>query len=274
MKSVTHRLLCVLSSHAQCNNCPDTSDPTSGFLCQPTLMAETAVSVTNTLASDGTTTGGGFSFVFAQPAWQRTAVNAYLTQKCTSANSCRLPQSSQFNANNRAYPDVAAFGGYFGIVVNGQEASESGTSVAAPVWAGLMARLNEAFIARYNAPIGLAMPFLYNMSAVSSGTFQDITTGNNICPRSNPDCVTAVTKGGSTSCQGFQAAPGWDPVTGLGSPNIGAMLKFIQTDTVVIASTGTLVFQSTGRNGATGAASGSVVALAVCAVLAAVMQLI
>ena len=180
-----------------------------GFFCQTSLLPETSVSVTNTGAQDGTTTGGGFSFVFGQPSWQQAAVTNYLQNQCTFANSCSLPQSSQFNGANRAYPDVAAFGGYFGVVINGQESVLSGTSVAAPIWAGFIARLNEAFIAKTGTTIGLAGPLMYNMSAVAPTTFNDITTGNNICPRSNAGCVSAVNNGGSTNCQGFQGAPGW-----------------------------------------------------------------
>ena len=255
----------------QCNNCP--TDQTGGYLCQSQLQPETAVSLTNQNSPDVTTTGGGFSLVFPMPSYQTSVVNNYLA-KCNT-NTCKLPASSQFNANNRAYPDVAAFGGYFGIVVNGQESVLTGTSVAAPIWAGLMARLNEAMLSKYGRTIGLSQPLLYNMSLVSPSTFHDITTGNNICPRNNAACVSAVRSGSTTSCQGFQGAAGWDPVTGLGSPNIGNMLAFIQNNAVPSGdgSSGALIFASTGRNGAAAtASSGGLLGLMVCVVLAAVMQ--
>ena len=266
------RLLCgcMVSVYpcVQCNNCP-TDQQGARYLCQNKLLNETAVSLTNLNANDITTTGSGFSFVFGMPSYQQTVVNSYLNTHCTAANNCKLPAASQFNRANRAYPDVAAFGGYFAIVVDGQEAVLTGTSVAAPIWAGLIARLNEAFLAKYGRTIGWAQPTLYNMSLVAPSTFNDITTGNNICPRqgSNPAnsaCVKAVNGGTSTSCQGFEGAPGWDPVTGLGSPNIANMLTLIQSLAVPGGgggggdelSTGGLVFASssggTGNESSTG----------------------
>ena len=49
------------------------------------------------------TSGGGFSLVAPQPAWQSDAVAAYL------ASGALLPGPTEFNSSNRGYPDVAAF---------------------------------------------------------------------------------------------------------------------------------------------------------------------
>jgi kumamolisin len=74
-----------------------------------------------------------------------------------------------------------------------------GTSAVAPLWAGLIALLNE----KLGKPLGFLQPTLYGLPA-SSGAFHDIVTGNN---------------------GAFSAGPGWDPCTGLGSPSGENLLK-------------------------------------------------
>ena len=78
------------------------------------------------------------------------------------------------------------------ILVDGQQETIGGTSAVAPLWAGLIALLNQAL----GRSAGFLQPQLYT-STVEAG-FNDITQGDN----------------GS-----YQAASGWDPCTGLGSPN-------------------------------------------------------
>ena len=217
-----------VTSPPRCNNCP--SGQQYAYFCQSQLSTENPVSTTNAGNVDATTTGGGFSYMFSQPSWQASAVNSYLNTVCASGNhnGCTLPSSSYFNAANRAYPDVSAFGGYLPIQLNGQQTVVSGTSVSAPIVAGLIARLNELSLARTGSPLGFVNALLYQMASQQPDTFNDIAQGNNICPQSNSNCVTAVQGGGgSTSCQGFMSTVGWDPVVGLGSPNIGNMLAYL-----------------------------------------------
>jgi kumamolisin len=99
----------------------------------------------------------------------------------------------------RGVPDVAANAdpetGYQ-VLVDGTRAVYGGTSAVAPLWAALVARLAQ----KNGSPFGLLQPKLY---ALTTG-FHDITSGNN---------------------GAFQAAPGWDACTGLGSPNGTALLK-------------------------------------------------
>jgi tripeptidyl-peptidase-1 len=57
--------------------------------------------------------GGGFSNIFQQPAWQKNAVQTYL-----SKSGSNLPPSNLYNATGRAYPDVAAFSTGFSVVVD------------------------------------------------------------------------------------------------------------------------------------------------------------
>lgn len=133
-------------------------------------------------------TGGGVSDVFSLPVWQSSA------HVPTSAN----PGSKQ----GRGVPDVAGDAdpvtGYQ-VLVDGQKAVFGGTSAVAPLWAGLIAIMNQ----QLSKPVGFINPAIYHLSA-GSKAFRDITSGNNV----------------SSSERGAYAAKkGWDPCTGLGSPN-------------------------------------------------------
>jgi tripeptidyl-peptidase-1 len=125
---------------------------------------------------------------------------------------------------------VTAFGGYFGMVYGEEEAEVGGTSVAAPLWAGFISRMNEVNIARKGSTLGFINPLLYTIAAAQPNTFNDIKTGENFCPEGNTKCVDKLLNNkGSTNCSGYYSAPGWDPVTGLGSPNIGNILQYLNT---------------------------------------------
>ena len=139
---------------------------------------------------------GGFSNLFAAPAYQAAAVQPYLAA-LGSANRGR------FNPAGRAYPDVAAVGTSLAVVVGGALQGVDGTSCASPVFAGAVALLNDALAGAGRAPLGFLNPFLY----AHPGAFHDVATG------ANPGCGT----------QGFPAAKGWDPVTGLGTPDFAAL---------------------------------------------------
>jgi kumamolisin len=100
----------------------------------------------------------------------------------------------------RGVPDVSGDAdpntGY-NILVDGESAVFGGTSAVAPLWAGLVARINQ----QMGKPIGFLNPLIYGQVVEAAG-FHDIVSGDN----------------GS-----FRAAKGWDPCTGLGSPD-GAKL--------------------------------------------------
>jgi kumamolisin len=126
--------------------------------------------------SQGGATGGGVSTVFALPTWQANA---------------NVPKPSG-KSGGRGVPDVAGDAspttGY-NILVDGSKEVVGGTSAVAPLWAGLIALINQ----QTGKPAGLVNPTLYDAPTA----FHDITQGNN----------------GS-----FSAGPGWDACTGLGSP--------------------------------------------------------
>jgi kumamolisin len=134
-------------------------------------------------------TGGGISDVFPLPSWQANA-------------GVRAPAGE---SGGRGVPDVAGNAdpvtGYR-IVSGGQQTVVGGTSAVAPLYAGLIARLAE----RTGKKFGLLQPLVYAGVQPGKGVpaFNDITQGNN---------------------GAYSAGPGWDPCTGLGSPNGQTLLK-------------------------------------------------
>ncbi|KAK6949817.1 hypothetical protein Daesc_008138 [Daldinia eschscholtzii] len=147
---------------------------------------------------------GGFSSLHAQPAWQADAVNAYL-------DSIGSTYSAYFNSSNRGFPDVAAQGSRFVVVDKGRTALLSGTSASSPVFAGVVALLNAARKSQGQPPLGFLNPWLYNNSAA----LIDITSGYGSGCSGN----SAFRNGAR-----WNATAGWDPVTGLGTPDFGKLL--------------------------------------------------
>ncbi|RAO68817.1 uncharacterized protein BHQ10_004829 [Talaromyces amestolkiae] len=157
----------------------------------------TSVGATAGVPETGSTlSAGGFSNLFSRPVYQELAVEAYLI-------GLQSEYSGRFNTNGRGYPDVAAQGERIVIELSGSGTLVDGTSASAPIFASTIALLNSQRL----VPLGFLNPWLYLESAV----LNDITTG------SNPGCSTS----------GFPAAAGWDPVTGLGTPNFGKMQLLI-----------------------------------------------
>jgi tripeptidyl-peptidase-1 len=156
--------------------------------------------------------GGGFSMYAAQPAWQKTAVSKYLK------SGVALPPASYYNSTNRAYPDVAAIGNAVLIDQGGAELV-GGTSCSSPEFAAIVGVLNHYSMKATGKPLGFLNPLLYQIAANTPSAFHDITVGDNKCTED----------GCSSSCQGFMCAKGWDPVTGLGTPNTATLIKAVET---------------------------------------------
>ncbi|CAE6466677.1 unnamed protein product, partial [Rhizoctonia solani] len=133
--------------------------------------------------------GGGFSEYFERPTYQAIDVPLYL-KKLGGA------YSGLYNPKGRAFPDIAAQGSRFRVIVGGTDYSIGGTSASAPAVAGIIALLNDARLAKGLPALGFLNPWLYTLGRFG---LNDITSGN------NPGCGTP----------GFNATIGWDPVTGL-----------------------------------------------------------
>ncbi len=150
-----------------------------------TITSET---VWNDGASGGATGGGISAFFIPPPAWQ---------------SNINLPASVNPGAKpGRGVPDVAGDAdpvtGYQ-VRVDGDNTVIGGTSAVAPLWAGLVALLNQSL----GKSVGYLNPWLYTKAESISGAIHDITSGNN---------------------GAYQAGAGWDACTGLGSAD-GAKIQ-------------------------------------------------
>jgi len=148
--------------------------------------------------------GGGFSNVFQVPGYQKEAVATYLKNFRTNNFTSAAYNSS---GTSRGLPDVAVNGARYVVAAEGEFLLEWGTSAASPVMGAILAMINDARLAVGKSTIGFINPTIY--SAPFRNAFNDITSG------SNPGCGT----------DGFSTAVGWDPVTGLGTPNFEKLKK-------------------------------------------------
>lgn len=145
--------------------------------------------------------GGGFSDLFPRPEWQNTTIATYLAEKADPAFK------QYYNTSGRAYPDVSAQGVNFHVFLQGSDELISGTSASAPAFAGIVALLNSDRIAHGLPVFGFLNPWLYTKGTAG---FTDIVGGKG----SGCSQVTG---------SGFPAVAGWDPVTGLGTPDVGKL---------------------------------------------------
>jgi len=158
------------------------------------------------------TTGGGFSQLDATPVWQQSVVQAYLK------SGVKLPPSTKFNASGRAYPDVSAVGQNIMTIQSADWYITGGTSASSPLLAGVMTLMNNYLLNNNKAPLGFVNPLLYKMAAAAPQTFNKVQFGNNYCTE-------------DACCHYGYIVPSdgsYNPVTGLGTPNVGEMLKYIQ----------------------------------------------
>jgi kumamolisin len=136
-------------------------------------------------------TGGGVSRLFARPPWQHSV-------------------SSAWDATHRLFPDVSAVADPFsGVAIyeNGDWASGGGTSQSAPIWAALTTLMNQFLLQNRGHPIGDLNPLLYRIAAgAARPAFHDVLLGGN-----------AV----------YQAVPGYDLATGLGTPDTDNLVRDI-----------------------------------------------
>jgi kumamolisin len=156
----------------------------------------TSETVWNELAANEGATGGGVSKAFPLPPYQ---------------SSTGVPVQPETHFKGRGTPDVSGNAdpvtGY-NVRVDGKDMVIGGTSAVSPLWAGLLALINQ----HLGKPVGFVNPLLYQ---IGSSAFEDITSGNN---------------------GHYKAGKGWDACTGLGSPNGVALLKALQGGTEVTST--------------------------------------
>lgn len=103
------------------------------------------------------------------------------------------------------------------IAIQGQLEQVDGTSCSSPVFGAIVALLNSYRQDNGKSPLGFINPLMYALAASDATAFNDITTGNNKCTES---CCARY---------GFEATKGWDPVTGLGTPNFPKLLAYVKS---------------------------------------------
>ena len=145
--------------------------------------------------------GGGVSLAYGIPTWQQ-GISMTANQGSTTM---------------RNVPDVSMVANNINIVWGNDfigassDWPEGGTSLAAPLWAGLMALANQQAAANGQPPVGFANPALYAIGKSTNyqSCFHDITTGSNT---------------NSSSPTKYQAVAGYDLCTGWGTPNGGNLI--------------------------------------------------
>jgi len=136
--------------------------------------------------------GGGLSTIYPRPSWQRGpgVQNQY-------SNGMRQVPDVSSNADSLSGWDV---------FTKGMDAPVGGTSSGAPFWAGVAAVIDQYLAQRHVQLIGFANPTLYALAQLPSGIpappFHDVTSGTNLY---------------------YDAGPGWDYATGLGTPDVAAL---------------------------------------------------
>jgi subtilase family serine protease len=168
-----------------------TADPVTGA-----YISETAW---NTSVGEPSASGGGFSHLFARPSYQDGVPGIGATRGVPDvAGDASSHTSMAF--------EFAAGGGHEFVALGG-------TSAAAPFWAGLIALADQ----EAGHALGFVNPAIYQIARgpLYHKAFHDITTGNN----------TVALNG--TTITGYQAGPGWDPVTGWGSPDAQVLIPLL-----------------------------------------------
>ncbi|KAL8632587.1 hypothetical protein Q9189_001739 [Teloschistes chrysophthalmus] len=169
---------------------------------------------------------GGFSNYFAQPSYQASAVSNYLANGISKATLAYYQPF--FNQSGRGFPDVSAHSltPNYAVYTNNRLTASGGTSAACPVFAGIIALLNDARLAKGLKPLGFLNPFLY--SPAGSRALTDITRGGATgCTGVNAQSGQPVVGGSIIAGASWNATEGWDPVTGLGVPDFGRLLEVV-----------------------------------------------
>lgn len=149
--------------------------------------------------------GGGFSEYFEAPAWQQADTAAYV-------DGLNGTHAGWFNPAGRGFPDLSLVGVRYLL---GSGFTTKGTSASTPVWAAIVALINDARLRAGKSALGFLNPVLYSDKVRSA--LWDITSGN----------IGGCSLSNGTVEVGYSAAAGWDPASGLGTPDVGALLAIL-----------------------------------------------
>ena len=172
-----------------------TANPDTGA-----YISETAWNTLPSIPGDhSSASAGGFSHLFSRPAYQTDA------------------------GTGRGVPDVSGDAGFnTGMAVAVSTGGSSyalrpatGTSAAAPFWAALVALADQ----KAGHDLGFVNAAIYRIARgpLYRKAFHDVTTGNNTVGFTSPSVIVT----------GYQAGPGWDPVTGWGTPNAQVLVPLL-----------------------------------------------
>jgi subtilase family serine protease len=157
--------------------------------------------------SFGAAGGGGFSTIYAKPFYQYGTAGI-----------------GRFRGVPDVAYDAAINGGVLAVFSSSGEGADlififGGTSSGSPQWAGITTLAAQ----KVGHSLGLLNPALYaisHISSLNSYVFHDVTTGNNTFAGQDVN-------GNTVTVQGYDAGKGWDPATGLGSPNVAHLLSLL-----------------------------------------------
>jgi tripeptidyl-peptidase I len=137
--------------------------------------------------------------------------------------------SGLYNRIGRAYPDVSANGANLRAYTNGIDYHWYGTSLASPLFASVLTLVSNSHIPRYTRTVVrlvcIADPQKLNQERAKVGK-GPIGFVNPVL-YAHPEVLHDIKNGTSAGCgtDGFAAVEGWDPATGLGTPNYPKMLE-------------------------------------------------
>jgi len=179
------------------------ADTDLGRRRMPTSIPDAVASERVWNNSDGHATGGGVSLTFGRPSYQ---------------DSSNIPSHPRNGFNGRGIPDVAGNAdpetGYR-IRVNGADQTTGGTSAVAPLWAGLIALMNQK--------LGHSVGFIHDkLYAMSRESFRNIVNGTN----------------DDAGLGSYSARAGWNACTGLGSPDASKILSALTIATATALHAG------------------------------------
>jgi kumamolisin len=172
---------------------------------------------------------GGFSREVPIPKWQQGALKGWYARG--ESEPAVVPYG-------RGFPDVALMAsgpavqrrpgepltmqGYQAFVCKQWVDYAGGTSVAAPIWAAIVARMNQARRAAGLGRVGFVNPLLYALRKENPSPFREISEGSTDVAMNvlNPHGKAVIHR-----LSGYSAAPGWDPTTGLGVPCVRRLIE-------------------------------------------------